>query len=530
MATFASPRVQFTEIDLSQYVTNLPSSTGVIVVRSKRGPVTPVFIDSTRKFKELFTLRQSRVDVGYPEQYAALSFLENGYSGLWVVRAVPDDMKYAYIVVNKSGATQAVVVPTTGLGVQADRSGWVSVDWSSYADGLFVLIAYSPGEVGNNLSVVVSDVDTSNHTFKLVVEEVLPDGSVEVRFEGVVSTDPAAKDGYGNSIYIETVLENNFYVRAEVNPANQGQDPSEVAAAVNFGGGADGSAVTVAQMGSVLEQFKNTEQWDVDLFIQGGVGDDAYRLKLIEVVEARGDAVALLDVDENKYLVSDLQSWRQANFTSGSSYGMAFTPWLKVYDYDNDMQVFIPPSGVVAGMMAKVDYEYDPWWVPAGLNRGRVNVLGLKYYYSLAERDQLDKIQVNAFIRKPGVIALWNNRTLQTQESYFSFIEVRRLLNYIKKNVCKVADAFLFEPLTDFTRERIVAVLDEFLGAIKRRMGLVDYRVVSDPLGTGNNPSNQVDQGMLTVEMYLKPVRAIRYIWLKAVVVRSGVNFEERIV
>lgn len=44
MATFASPRVQFTELDLSQYVTNLPSSTGVIVVRSKRGPVTP-FLD-----------------------------------------------------------------------------------------------------------------------------------------------------------------------------------------------------------------------------------------------------------------------------------------------------------------------------------------------------------------------------------------------------------------------------------------------------------------------------------------------------
>jgi phage tail sheath protein FI len=207
---------------------------------------------------------------------------------------------------------------------------------------------------------------------------------------------------------------------------------------------------------------------------------------------------------------------------------MAFAPWLKTYDFDNDIQLFIPPSGVVAGMMAKVDREYDPWWVPAGLNRGRVNVLGLQAYYSLADRDELDAVQVNCFVRKPGVIALWNNRTLQTQESYFSFVEVRRLTNYIKKNVCKFIDAFLFEPLTDFTRERLVATLREFFDSIQRRMGILRYAVISDPLGTGNNPPAQVDQGILTVEVYYVPVRAIRGIWLKAIVTRFGYQIEER--
>ncbi len=530
MPGFASPRVQFTEIDLSHYVTSLPTSVGVMVVTGRRGSVVPVFVDSTRKFRELFTFDQNRVDRGNVGQYSALAFLENGYSGLWVVRAVPDDVKFAYIVVNRSGATSAVTVPATGLAVQADREGYVDVDWTAYPDGLFAVIAWSPGVVGNNLAVRVLNVDATNHVFTLVVDERLPDGSIVERFSGVVSTVPGKRDGFGNSIYIEDVLKNNDYVRVEVNPALQGGDPREVAVATYLAGGDDGGAVTDGIIGSALEQFKNTEKWDVDLIIQGGVGGNAVALKVIDVAEKRGDAVGLVDVPLNTYLIDSVKTWKTTNFNVSSSYGMAFAPWLKVYDYGNDVEVFLPPSGVVAGMMAKIDYELDPWWVPAGLTRGKVNVLGLRYYYSLAERDELDKIQINTFIRKPGVIALWNNRTLQTQESYFSFIEVRRLLNYIKKNVCRVVDAFLFEPLTDYTRERLVAMLTDFLDPIKRRMGLMDYMVKSDPLGTGNNPSGQVDQGMLTVEMYLKPVRAIRYIWLKAIVVRSGVKFEESII
>jgi hypothetical protein len=54
--------------------------------------------------------------------------------------------------------------------------------------------------------------------------------------------------------------------------------------------------------------------------------------------------------------------------------------------------------------------------------------------------------------------------------------------------------------------------------------------VVSDPIGTGNNPPTQIDQGMLTVDAYLKPVRAIRFINLRLKVTSTGMSFEERTV
>jgi hypothetical protein len=534
MATFASPRVQITEIDISQFVSNLPTSVGVIAFSAKRGPVTPQFVSSTRKFKELYSTTQHRLDKGFISHYAAVSFLQSGYAGLWAVRAVADDAKFAFIVVNTSDSTSATTTPTSGMSVQTDRSGPVIPNWSDYTQQditpCMFLYAWSPGDVGENIKVAIPQANATNKTFRLVITETLPDGSVETRFDGTVSLNPDAKDGYGNSIFVENVLANNDYVRAVVNPDTYSAYPKTFTTAVSLAGGDDGAAVQVGKIVDRYNLFSNTEEYDVDLFIQGGIGGDTLRTALVNLAEGRGDAVAVLDVDEGTYKVADIQTWRNTNFLVSSSYAWAIAPWLKVYDYDNDIQLYIPPSGLVAGMMARCDYEHDPWWVPAGLNRGRANVLGLKIYYSLAERDELDKLQINCFIRKPGAIALWNNRTLQTQESAFSFIEVRRLLNYIKKNVCRTLDQFLFEPLTDFTRERVVAVLDDFMAAIKRRFGVLDYRVVSDPIGTGNNPPNQIDQGMLTVEVYLKPTRAIRFIWLKVIVTRTGYNFEERMV
>jgi hypothetical protein len=529
MATFKSPNVVVTEVDLSQYVTNVSTSVGVQVIRAKRGQVVPRFVSSTRQFKEIYTSTQKGVDSNYIEQYSSVAFLEVGYSGLWVVRAVGSDAKYSYIVINKSDASDAVMVPTVGLSVTSDRSGPVFPEWSLFSDDAAVLIyCKSPGAVGNNISVAIKSVDTTNKTFHLSVTEKLPDGSVQARYDGTVSLDINAKDWYGNSIFISNVLDRNEYIGAVVNPNAYGLLPHEVLTSVNLAGGVD-SDPSNSDIKNAYSQFSNREVWDVDLFIQGGIGDSLVQAVLIDIAENRGNSIAILDVPVDIYKVEDIREWRNLQLSISSSYGIALAPWLKTYDFDNDIQVYVPPSGLVAGMIAKVDREYDPWWVPAGLNRGKVNVLGLKAYYSLADRDELDSMQINCFIRKPGVIALWNNRTLQTFESYFSFIEVRRLTNYIKKNVCKFLDAFLFEPLTDFTRERLVATLREFMDNVQRRMGVIKYAIVSDPLGTGNNPPDMVDNGILTVELYYVPVRAIRGIWLKATVTRFGYQLSETV-
>lgn len=530
MATFVSPRVQITEVDISEFVSNVPTSVGVIAVRAKRGGFEPEFVSSTRRLRQRFCLDRARLDEGIIELRAAFDFLSSGYAGLWVGRAIASDMKGGCIVINTNDSENPTTVISGGLDVKTDKTGYVFPAWNTLPDTPFMLLyAKSPGMVGNQLSVKVEEVNNTEKTFKLIVKETLPDGSENVLIERVVSWIPGKYDGYGNSIYVLDVLDKDEDVGAKLNTSaiEAGKSIAALDSFVSFVGGNDGS-VGINDLIDVYQQFSNTERWDIDLLIQGGVGGDTLRTALVDLAVGRGDCFAILDVDEDVYKVSDMSNWRKTNFLVSTSYGAVFAPWLKIYDFDHDREMYIPPSGLVGGMMARCDYEYDPWWVPAGLTRGVVNVLGLKQYYSLAERDELDKLQINVFVRRPGVIALWNNRTLQTFESAFSFIEVRRLFNYIKKNVCRVIDRFLFEPLVDTTRLRIVAMLDEFFRTIRQRLGIYDYKIVCDPLGTGNNPPNQVDQGMLTVEIYVKPVRAIRFIWLKVIATRTGYRFEER--
>jgi len=533
MSTFASPRVQFSEYDISQFVGNNPTTVGAMVIRSKRGLLATTFISDTGQLMDLYTHTGKSLDTSYVEQYAATSFLESEYAGLWVVRAVGNGATFAYIIVNDSASTNATTAPSTGLSLNTGHNVPVFPAWTGISgtgnNPAFILYAKGPGEYGNSMQVSISNVNATAGTFNMEIDEVMPDGTVNVRFSGLASLNPSAKDGYGNSIFVENLLANNKYVGGVVNTAEYTSVPQVVTTPVKFAGGVDADPV-VGDVGSQYQQFSNTEQWDIDLFIQGGFGGDVIRTLLVQIAEQRGDALAVLDVDQNVVSVADITTWRTTSFNVSSSYGWVITPWLKTYDYGNDAQVYIPPSGVVAGLMAKAEYQFDPWFVPAGLNRGTVNVLGLANYYSLADRDALDKLQVNCFKRSPGVIALWNNRTLQTQESAFSFVETRRLLNYIKKNTCRTLDQFMFEPLVDSTRLRLVATLEDFMNDVKRRLGVLDYNVVSDPLGTGNNPPVAGDQGLLNVDLYIKPVRAVRYIQIRAIVTRAGYDLKETIV
>ena len=62
-----------------------------------------------------------------------------------------------------------------------------------------------------------------------------------------------------------------------------------------------------------------------------------------------------------------------------SNYVASYHPWVKILNTDKNKPVWVPPSVVLPGVIAFNDSVAEPWFAPAGLNRGGLpNVIEAK--------------------------------------------------------------------------------------------------------------------------------------------------------
>ena len=93
---------------------------------------------------------------------------------------------------------------------------------------------------------------------------------------------------------------------------------------------------------------------------------------------------------------------------------------------------------------------------------------------------------------------------------------------YIKKNLVRLLRTFIFEPNDKALWRQVTSTISPFLSDIQSRRGLVAYNIVAD--GTNNTPE-RVDRNELWVSVFLKPTRAVEFIALNLVVLRTGASF-----
>jgi phage tail sheath protein FI len=177
-------------------------------------------------------------------------------------------------------------------------------------------------------------------------------------------------------------------------------------------------------------------------------------------------------------------------------------------------------------LAVRTDSVRDPWYSPAGFNRGQVkNVIKLAYNPSKADRDLLYKNDVNPVVTFPGQgTVLYGDKTLLGAPSAFDRINVRRLFIVLEKTIARAAKGLLFEFNDEFTRAQFKNIVEPFLRDVKGRRGIYDFKVVCD---STNNTQGVIDRNEFVGDIYVKPARAINYIQLNFVAVRSGVEFSE---
>lgn len=208
-----------------------------------------------------------------------------------------------------------------------------------------------------------------------------------------------------------------------------------------------------------------------------------------------------------------------------SSYACTYFPYIQIRDTQNNVNVYLPPTGEVVKAMAFTDNTKFPWFAPAGLQRGVTDARKSKYKLSLEARDILYDGRINplADFADTGT-AIFGQKTLQERESALNRINVRRLLLQIKVLIANIATRLVFEQNDQATIDQFLQKATPVLDTIKRERGLEEFRIKMDD---SNNTPETRDRNELYGEIFLKPTRAVEFIGITFTITPSGASFDE---
>ena len=295
--------------------------------------------------------------------------------------------------------------------------------------------------------------------------------------------------------------------------------------------GADGSAVSNAELKTAYEKYQDGDTVDVNLII-AGKGDATHIDNLITIAENRKDAVVFAS-PERADVVNVTNSTTQTTNVKGffdsirsSSYIVFDSGYKYTYDKYNDVFRYVPLNGDTAGLAARTDLIADSWFSPAGFNRGNVRgAVKLAFNPSKSQRDELYMKRINPVCTFPGQgTVLFGDKTALSSPSAFDRINVRRLFITLEKAISTASKFQLFEFNDEFTRANFRAIVEPFLREVQGRRGITDFLVVCD---NTNNTGDVIDRNEFVAEIFVKPNRSINFIKLQFVATRTGVAFEE---
>jgi hypothetical protein len=360
-----------------------------------------------------------------------------------------------------------------------------------------------------------------------------------------VSRATDAKSAEGASIYYKTVInQGSRYIwwandRTGANSAPAATVASSTNAkplTLDMAGGQDGSdeaSVAITTLATAYDLFKNKETVDVSLVIagkpRGGAANTQLGNYIIDnLVESRKDCVAFISPDDGIVRnnpgneASALVTWKSN--VRDTTYAFLDSGYKYMYDRYNDVYRYVPLNGDIAGLAARTDAINDPWYSPAGFNRGQIrNIVKLRFNPTQADRDLLYKNSINPVVSFPGQgTVLYGDKTATAKPSAFDRLNVRRLFITLEKAISESAKFSLFEFNDEFTRSQFRNLITPFLRDVQSRRGITDFLVVCD---NTNNTAERIDRNEFWGDIYIKPNRSINFIQLNFVAVRTGVEF-----
>ena len=302
-----------------------------------------------------------------------------------------------------------------------------------------------------------------------------------------------------------------------------------------FAAGTDYQTYSVGnETQTYLDVFTDTETIQLD-YILSGPTTAAKATSLVNLAATRKDCVAFISPKRSDLIGSDASTTSaQKNnvvtffesVSDSSSYAVFDNNYKYIYDRFNDVYRWIPCNADVAGLCVNTSATAEPWYSPAGFNRGNLrNAVKVAFNPTKDQRDELYAKRVNPIVSFPGQgVVLYGDKTALRSPSAFDRINVRRLFLILERTVKDFSRNVLFELNDETTRNNFTTQVSNYLRDIQARRGLTDFLVVAD---ASNNTADVIDRNEFVADIYIKPSRSINFITLTFVATRTGVSFDE---
>ena len=341
-----------------------------------------------------------------------------------------------------------------------------------------------------------------------------------LQIDGVV--DPGSGQTAGSNG--DENVSHPFKFYGDIDSSNsQGIDMSE--SATKPAGVAQGGGYATA-----ISILSNKDEYDMNLLFLPGVIDQAIDAnhnsiigQAIEMCQDRGDCFLVYD---NVALTSNVATAKSNTEARNSSYAATYYPWIQIQDATAGVHRYVPPSVVISGVYHFNDTVGQPWFAPAGLNRGGIDS-AVRAYRKLtqANRDDLYDSNVNPIATFPGQgVTVFGQKTTQKKASALDRVNVRRLLINLKKFVANSSRNLVFEQNTNSLRNQFLNVVNPYMDQVQANSGLNAFRVVMDDT---NNTQETIDRNQLIGQIFIQPTRAAEFIVLDFVVQPTGAAFPE---
>lgn len=341
----------------------------------------------------------------------------------------------------------------------------------------------------------------------------------------------------GNSNYLEKIVSESKYldvVYKDLSSTTGQQTPLSLS--FQFTGGTDGSLPENKDY--IGDSNSRTGLFAFDEY------DDSYQLTTLDKnstqLQVAGSSYAKNRGDLIYYSFMDNKDKQgilvQRESLGDNKYQYIYGGYGKVLDPITNQSIDINPIGDIFAAISASDRNYGEWYSFAGPNRGLLDgLMGVTPNFgapaSYKDLDELANKQVNMVINRSGSIKLWGNFTGQYKNDQERFVNILRLIMFLKKSLRPTLESFLEEPNDIPTWKRLYYTVKPFLDSLVTNRAMYSYEWQGDQNATSLsnlkiNNLTDVGNGKYKVNLMIKAIPSIQEINVNIILAPTGVEFE----